>query len=137
MKVLEPGHAYQLDVLDKAVGAGNDRGIVGLRFVKRIGPGYPGNEAPPHSGTNCQEVVRALIDRVKYLDGQQPAPENPRIINHLREVLWLFERRAARRHGRKLMKQPKGAGPIPIEAWPTCRECGHCHEAGEAHGRAK
>ncbi len=96
MKVLDPGHRYDLATLD-----GREWETVELRFVKRMGPGYPGNESA-YSGTTIQEVCRALIDRVIYLDGQDPDPVNVEVVEHLREVIIFLEERAAVRHGREL-----------------------------------
>ena len=93
MRVIDPGHEYMLECLD-----GND--YVHLKFVKREGDGYPGNVGS-HSGTNIQEVLRALIDRVKYLDNQIPCENNKWILSHLRKSLQELEDRAALRHGRE------------------------------------
>lgn len=112
MQCIDPGHVYDLDVFD---GEGSSR----LAFMKREGEGYPGNVGH-HSGTNCQEVIRAVIDRVKYLDGQIPAPENKMILSGLRGALLAFELRAARRHGREFVTLSD-----EIELMSTCRSCGH------------
>jgi hypothetical protein len=98
-----------------------------LRFVKRQGPRYPGNRSH-YPGTNCQEVIRALIDRVKHLDSQVADPRNQPIIHHLREALWLFESRAAQRYGRVL---PPLDEFDCIEGEPTCSGCAHIRCSGE------
>lgn len=113
MKTLDPGHFYALDLID-------GRGETFLRFVKREGKGYPGNVGS-YAGTNMQEVLRALIDRTKYLDNQIPHPSNKIIVYLLRSCIHKLERRAAERHGR-LLKMPYG---LPIEHIPVCRTCGH------------
>jgi hypothetical protein len=109
MRCLDPGHLYELAVLDGGA-------VQELRFVKRIGERYAGNEAPGYAGTNCQEVTRALIDRSRYLGGQFWCIETALAILAYRFALWLFELRAARLHRR----------------WPPwrlmgeqCGECGH------------
>src|SRR5947207_924247 len=94
MKVIDPGHTYSLRSLD-------GDGDVRLRFVKRQGPGYPGNIGS-HSGTTTQEVVRALIDRTKYVDKQIPNQRNVQVLYHLRSILFELELRAAERHNRTL-----------------------------------
>lgn len=119
MRCLDPGHVYDLAVYD---GLGASR----LTFMKREGDGYPGNVGH-HPGTNCQEVIRVLIDRVLYLDGQVPAEENLMILAGLRGALLAFELRAARRHGRSFLDLSE-----PIETLPTCVTCGHIACAG--HG---
>ena len=121
MKVLDPGHDYLLNTLD-----GGE--LVRLRFVKRDRPKekYPGNVGE-HPGTNCQEVMRALIDRLLYLDWQVPCMENTRCVAALRECIILLEHRAARRHGRELSLAVLRTA---FEALPTCTTCGHveCRE---------
>lgn len=112
MNVLDPGHRYEVASFD----GGDPQSIV---FVKREGQGYPFNVGH-HPGTNCQEVLRILIDRVGYLQRQIPCAENELIIDHLRASLRLFEERAAFRHGRVL-----GAGAAEIETEPFCATCGH------------
>lgn len=78
MKVLEPGHIYELTVLD------GDEPVV-IRFVNR--------EDTPHSGTQTQEVLRAeidalevLIDRTNHCDGCLPWVGNERIIKAMSEA---------------------------------------------------
>lgn len=123
MKILDAGHTYELDQLD---GHGYTREV--LNFVKRAGPGYPGN-SNPHPGTNIQEVLRALIDRVKYLNHQIPCQENDMLIANLRHSIYLLEVRAARRHGR----DPLFTSWHEIERLPTCVKCGHIGCDGDCH----
>jgi len=111
MIVTDPGHAYLLTTYD-------GEGHKPLVFMKREGPGFPGNVGH-YPGTNCQEVLRALIDRVKYLDGQVPCEENVEILTNLRSALVWFEARAARRHGLEVSYL------VEIEDVPTCSTCGH------------
>lgn len=129
---IDPGHEYDLYDLDSRLANRYQR----LQFVKRIGEMYPGNEGEPHQGTNCQEVIRALIARVKYLDKQIPCAENDRIVRHLRLALLLFEQRAARRHKRRLRwppRNPENGPDVPIEDQPTCPKCGHIQCPGNCH----
>jgi hypothetical protein len=90
-----------------------------LYFVKREGEGYPGNVGH-HAGTNIQDVLRALIDRVQYLDNQISDVENEFVLNDLRSALFCLEKRAANRHGRVL-----GISQREIEKHPVCSKCGH------------
>lgn len=84
MKVVEEGHIYELDQLDAPDGAKRI-----LVFVNR--------GATPHPGTINQEVIRALIHRVKFLEAELHHDVNPRILHHLRMALVLHEGRAAER----------------------------------------
>lgn len=112
MKIIDAGHKYQLQTLD-----GDEK--VELRFVKREGPGYPGNVGS-HSGTNIQDVLRVCIDRVKYLNNQIWCEENKRVIEHLRWAIYELETRAAHRHKRNFFY-----GLDSIEGFGTCTTCGH------------
>ncbi len=125
MRILDPGHRYWLDMLD--IEGDRRHGTEMLTFVKRQGPRYPGNRSH-YPGTNCQEVLRALIDRVKHLNSQVPDPHNEPILRHLREALWLFESRAAERYGRVL---PPLDEFECIEQEPTCPGCAHIGCGGE------
>lgn len=115
MKIIDPGHAYELDILD-----GDRRFPETLIFVKREGENYPGNVGH-HPGTNLQEVLRVLIDRVKYLDTQIANRRNQTVLYCLRSSIFELEMRAAERHNRVL--------PLfnmdRIEEMPTCEFCGH------------
>lgn len=124
----DPGHSYKLDVYDSWL-ARFSRWLPAfiipqarLIFMKREGEGYPGNVGH-HAGTNCQEVIRALLARVRYLNGQIPHGNNDAIIHHLKECLWLLEQRAARRHGFRLRHFDFEAKEL--ETAPFCRTCGH------------
>lgn len=97
MKVLDAGHEYELDVLD----GGPFSTPKYLRFVKREGEQYPGNVGH-YSGTTIQEVLRACIDRLKYVDNQVPDLVNRLVIGLLRQAIWYLEERAHRRHGIKM-----------------------------------
>lgn len=133
MKILDPGHAYALDWLDGKPpledNSLDDWDFITnvLVFVKREGEGFPGNEGH-HAGTNIQEVLRALIDRVKYLDNQILDWRNEHIIAHLRDAIYLLEQRAADRHNRNLSCRTD-----IIETYPTCSKCGHIGCSGECH----
>lgn len=80
MRVVVPGHLYELDHLD---GGRKQR----LQFVDR-------GHGRDQEGTVNQEVIRALIDRVKFLDSEKPWPLNEQILRHLRMALTLHEARA-------------------------------------------
>ncbi|UGY15148.1 hypothetical protein HAP48_0042590 [Bradyrhizobium septentrionale] len=118
MEVVEKGHLYAVDGYD-----GAPQSLI--QFMKRVGEGYPGNEGRPHGGTNSQEVLRVLIDRVKYLNGQVPSRHNSLILSALRVALIKFELRAAELHGIEFPVIDQGQP----ELRSTCPRCGHivCH----------
>lgn len=103
VRVIYPGHCYALQNL-------KDFGEQELQFRQ---------DPPLHPevhGTSCQEVLRALVDRVEVLDREVPWVGNAEIVHHLRMALAGFEARALYR------KVEKGA--LKIERLPVGRD-GH------------
>ena len=96
MKILDDGHKYQLDHVDE------DQHET-LTFIKRSGKKIKHDNE--YSGTNSQEVIRALIDRTKYLNDQLSCDESGDIIYYLRQALFIYEARAYRRKMQKQNKQ--------------------------------
>lgn len=128
VKVKEPGHLYQLDVLDAPTPLRRLAGVH-LRFVKRVGDKYPGNIGPPYAGVTTQEVLRALIERTKYVNGQRDDPANYHVLRDLRSALVELEIRAHRERGDQATGTRIAALCEP-EMEPTCQTCGHvfCQE---------
>lgn len=81
MKIIDPGHHYSLASIDGKLKQA-------LIFVKRF------REGNNHAGTTNQEVLRVLIDRVKFLDAERPWEGNREILANLRQALVLHEARA-------------------------------------------
>jgi hypothetical protein len=127
MKVLDPGHDYLLTSFD-----GGEP--IRLTFVKRNDPPeeYPGNENA-HPGTQLQEVLRVLIERCRYVNGQFPWPQTTMVINNLQASLWLLEQRHAERHGDG--GALGGQNVVWLEAAHICLTCGHvtCSYEEEGH----
>jgi hypothetical protein len=122
IKVVDPGHRYQLLTLDGDT-------VQYLTFVKRDHPQdkYPGNRGH-HEGTTLQSVIRSLIDRVCYVMNQgeiqqQDTSEDIAIINNLRDCLFLLEHRAMRQHGLDASKLTQ----FDAVHKPMCPVCGHVH----------
>lgn len=113
MKILDAGHKYVVDGLD----GGSPQIII---FVKRDGDNFPFNFGH-YSGTNCQEVLRVLIDRTEYLLKQKPCAETEAALGCLKTALLLYELRAARRHEHflDLYSVDELMYGLP------CKECGH------------
>jgi hypothetical protein len=93
MKIVIPGHLYELDHLD---GEAKEK----LQFVDRD----HGRDA---EGTFNQEVLRVLIDRVKFLNSEKTWEGNAQILYHLRMALVLHETRALCRKVEKGKLQPE------------------------------
>jgi hypothetical protein len=121
MKVIDPGHYYELNVLD-----GDLPLPAYLRFVKREGPGYPGNKGQ-YPGTTCQEVLRACVDRLEYVNKQQPSHYTQEARSLIKDAIYNLEMRAAERHGR------------PYPGWDEathgkcCPKCNHVGCEGRCH----
>lgn len=109
MEVIFPGHRYILDRLDEKFIDSSEPSQV-IQFVDR-GHGHD------TAGVTCQEVIRVLIDRVKFLEDELHWDRNKEIIYHLRKSLLLFEIRALER---KLEK-----GEIAPEKFIINPEDGH------------
>jgi len=82
MKVIDAGHTY---LLDDNKSPTNTTTLTFMKDAKINGDGY--------EGTTNQEVLRALIDRIKFLEGQVHHRFNDDIIGHLRMALVLHEER--------------------------------------------
>lgn len=106
MKILEKGHIYELGYLDDKGDTIADltpavmQNQKQLVFVNR----EPGHE---HSGTQTQEVLRALIDRTYHCDHCMPSELNGPIIYHLRMALVYHEMRALERKAEKGYYDPE------------------------------
>lgn len=121
MDIIDPGHKFKLSSLD-----GDHEQT--LQFVKRCDPDNPGGGKYPgnhdsYPGTTSQEVIRALIARLKYVDNQVKGHENTIVLLLLRQCLYLLEARAKRRRGEVLPVISCSTTEIELE--PTCPRCGH------------
>jgi hypothetical protein len=95
MIILDDGHLYDLTQL----GGGTQQ----LRFVKRSGGAVRYKEEWP--GVQSQEVLRALINRNKFLNQILPCKETEDALYHLRMVIFLYEVRAWRRKQSELNRK--------------------------------
>jgi hypothetical protein len=110
MKVIEPGHVYELDQLD------GDGRPLRLVFVNR--------EQTPHAGTQTQEVLRmqidiidTLVDRTNHCDACLSSVFDPMIVKALTEAQRQL-RLALLHHEQRAIGQKAFRG-VPIDVWPT------------------
>lgn len=96
MEVIEPGHIYRVDYIDK--NSTESHGVI--TFVNR----EPGTE---HEGTQSQELLRVLIDRTMHCDNCLRWDWNDKIIYHLRMALIFHEMRALERKVEKYTINPE------------------------------
>lgn len=92
MRVIDPGHIYEMDQL----GGGTQR----LVFPKRSGGAIQYPEEWP--GVLTQEVARVLVDRTQYLNAVLPCVESLNAIQFLRMTIFEYEARAYRRKREKV-----------------------------------
>lgn len=93
MKVIEPGHIYFIPHQ-----LGKPGGQI-LTFFRT-----DGTPEENHPGSNSQEFIRVLIDRLKHKDGNVNCIENGDLLYGLRFALLNYEARAWRRKQEKLNK---------------------------------
>ena len=91
MRVIEEGHGYELKNFERCP---NPELHNALWFVKMDETGSY------HNGSTNEEVLAALIDRMKYLNNKFPCRENSIVITKLEESLMWLEKRTADRVAR-------------------------------------
>ena len=96
MKVLVEGHTYELERHGvKLDGYPVER----LQFINKVKQ-EDGSLVTVADGTTNEEVLRVLIDRMKYLNGRMSCRENSIVITKLEESLMWLEKRTADRLAR-------------------------------------
>lgn len=84
MRVLVPGHSYELNNLD-------GQPVAALGFIRK--EMVDGKLMTASDGTTNEEVLAALIDRIKSLNAKAPCRENAVCLTHLETgLLWLEKR---------------------------------------------
>lgn len=93
MKVLTPGHKYELENFD----AKSKPGQV-IQFIEKVPTsGEPGTLLTLNDGTTNEEVLKMLIDRMNSLQAKFPCRENAIATTHFETgLLWLEKRTADR-----------------------------------------
>jgi len=89
MKILTPGHTYELSNFEKK----EEKGQI-LQFIHKEPIEEGSTELKTISdGTTNEEVLEALIDRISFLQYKFPCKENACCITHLQEALMWLEKR--------------------------------------------
>jgi len=97
MKVLTPGHKYELDHFASFGLEGVP--VQTLQFIHKepIDNAVPIAMRTVSDGTTNEEVLRVLIDRLQFLQTQAPCRENAIVLTKLEEsLMWLNKRTADR-----------------------------------------
>ena len=91
MKVIKPGHLYELDSLEHTV---QQR----LQFIeKELDVAVDNKLITVNDGTTNEEVLEMLIDRMKHLNKKMPCKESHQAITKLEEALLWIESRTSKR----------------------------------------
>ena len=94
MEVIDSGHHYRLENYDTHYISEDSQELI---FVKRNDPPekYPGNTSA-YPETIMQKVIKALIERLVYVNNQIPCAETESVLSMMRVSLLLLEVRANR-----------------------------------------
>lgn len=95
MKVLRPGHRYELAFFEKKEDAGQV-----LQFIEKTPVAEGSTELRTvHDGTTNEEVLEVLLDRLETMNQKLPYRHTSMAITHIEHALMCLERRT------KLRKQ--------------------------------
>lgn len=100
MKVLTPGHRYELANFEKK----DEPGQI-IQFIEKVpaeNPEFPGQLITVSDGTTNEEVLEMLIDRISDLQEKFPCKENACCITKLEEALMWLEKRTKDRIKRQV-----------------------------------
>jgi hypothetical protein len=118
MEITDPGHSYRLRLYWPD--GGTSYTTLPIHFIKKEGEKFPGNVGS-YSGTLTQEVLRALIDRLLYVNNQKHSRYTSLAIAALRMAFYELEQRV-----RDERDQPVLDVDIDfIEHYAACNVCGH------------
>lgn len=98
MKVLTPGHRYELANFENKDAAGQVLQFIHKEAANKTGDiSLPGPLVTVSDGTTNEEAIAALIDRMQFLQGKFPCRENALVITKLEEALMWLEKRTSDR----------------------------------------
>lgn len=99
MKVLTQGHKYELENFENKSAPGQT-----IQFIeKEQDPSAePGTLKTVNDGTTNEEILAALIDRMKSLQAKFPCRENAIVTTKLEESLMWLEKRTSDRKARNV-----------------------------------
>lgn len=107
VKILRPGHRYELFNFDKVNEPGQE-----LQFIEKRP--YLTADADPkpametvNDGTTNEAVLEVLINRLQFLNAKFPCRENAIVITHLETALLFLEKRTRDRQARGVDGQHK------------------------------
>lgn len=95
MRILTPGHRYELSLFDQVEKPGQI-----LQFIEKEPDPFAGDGSLKtiNDGTTNEEVLAVLIDRLNFLQAKFPCKENAVAITHVETArLWLGKRTSDRK----------------------------------------
>jgi hypothetical protein len=95
MKVLEPGHRYEVANFENKDAAGQV-----IQFIEKEAIAGSSQLRTVHDGTTNEEVLRVLIDRLRFLGAKLTSRENSIAVTKLEEALMWLEKRTRDRTAR-------------------------------------
>lgn len=99
MKVITPGHKYELDHFESFGLPGLP--VQTLQFIEKTPVSHGSTELRTvNDGTTNEEVLRVLIDRMQSLQAKFPCRENAIVTTKLEESLMWLEKRTRDRKAR-------------------------------------
>jgi len=108
MKILTPGHKYELDHFESYGLPGCK--VETLQFIEKAPKGQHSGDVTMETvndGTTNEEVLAVLIDRLQFLNGKFPCRENSIALTKLDEALLWLNKRTSDRQKRGVEGQHK------------------------------
>jgi hypothetical protein len=95
MKVLTPGHRYELDNFENKGAPGQI-----IQFIEKATQIDATNLRTLNDGTTNEDMLAVLIDRLRFLGAKLPSRENSVAVTKLEEALMWLEKRTRDRLSR-------------------------------------
>ena len=104
MKVLVPGHCYILDLYEPETTDAMGMATI-LQFIQKEADGN-GKFVTVRNGTTNEDVLKVLIDRLKYLNEKLPCTSNKIVIANLQNALLTLQNRTKLRELQNVENTP-------------------------------
>ena len=100
MKVLTPGHKYELDSFEFRQSDKYKNNVQVIQFIEKRPTQNKGELITINDGTTNEEVLEMMIDRMMHLHAKFPCKESAIVITNLQESLMWLEKRTRDRKKR-------------------------------------
>lgn len=103
MRVIEPGHKYELEYFVDEKDLIRSHGHDTIQFIHKTPyPDHPEKLMKVMDGTTNEEVLLMLIDRMRFLNASLPSRQSSIALTKLEEALMWLENRTAERKNRNV-----------------------------------